>query len=412
MGWSALDLDRDENFTEAEAEMSPDVIGERVREARKATGLRQSDLSELTDLPASHVSDIERGAVKPTIPTLRKIGDALERPLVYFLQSAEDSPRSLGMVINISSVGGQAALRFAELVEEITAGDFRVRIYDHSRLGTAREQIEGLAEGAIDIYIDELLGYERYAELCGPVCVPFFFRDEGHYRRFLQSSVFEEHVYNKLLRNGIRLLRPVSSWGSGSFEVLLSSSPLISPSDLVGRKWRSYDSVAAIRLREALGAEPVVTEWADAPRAFRQGDLDAFLTPAIYLNALRPHEFARSATLLAYGYTLGLTVAVNDLAYRRMSPALQSALKEAAETAGAYCASLVEAETPAVLERLSRESGIPVIHPDRRLWRNSFEAAIHRVCEGGLLAPEMYAEIQALEERDDAVIEPSLLGRK
>ena len=199
-------------------------IGQRVRVARKAMDLRQADLSKRAGIPASHVSDIERGALTPTIPTLRKIGDALGRPLVYFLQATEDEPRSVGMVINISSIGGQAAVRFAGLVEEKTDGEHKVRIYGHSILGTASEQIEGLAEGAIPIYIDELLAFECVAELCGPICLPYFFRDKDHYHAFLQSAIFEEHIYGKLLKKGIRLLKPVSNWGSGSFEMLLSTA--------------------------------------------------------------------------------------------------------------------------------------------------------------------------------------------
>jgi TRAP-type C4-dicarboxylate transport system substrate-binding protein len=371
-------------------------IGQRIRDARRAMGLRQADLSQLTALPTSHVSDIERGSLIPTIPTLRKIGDALGRPLVYFLQATEDEPRAVGMVINISSIGGQAAVRFAELVEEKTGGEHKVHIYDHSKLGTARQQLEGLAEGAIDIYIDELLCFERFAELCGPVCLPYFFRDENHYRAFLQSDVFEEQIFEKLLEKGIRLLKPVSSWGSGSFEMLLSTDPLFTPADLVARKLRSYDSPAAIALRRALDAEPVVVEWAEAPQAFKDGRIDTFLTPAIYLNALRPYEFAKHATLLSYGYTLGLTVAVNDDAFRRMSPDLQSALVESAQETGAYCTPLVNEQTKFTLERLPTEFGLPVIHPDQQAWRRTFDAAICTICDDRLLPRNLYEALQNL----------------
>ncbi len=358
--------------------------------------LRQADLSKRAGIPASHVSDIERGALTPTIPTLRKIGDALGRPLVYLLQATEDEPRSVGMVINISSIGGQAAVRFAELVEEKTDGEHKIRIYGQSILGTASEQIEGLAEGAIPIYIDELLAFECIAELCGPICLPYFFRDNDHYHAFLQSAIFEEHIYRKLLKEGVRLLEPVSNWGSGSFEMLLSTDPIFSARDLMGRKFRSYDSPAAIALRRSLGAEPVVVEWANAPQAFREGRIDTFLTPAIYLNALRPYEFAKNATLLAYGYTLGLTVAVNDRAYRRMSPDLQSALIEAAQEAGTYCTPLVNEQTTFTLERLPTEYGLPIIHPDQNAWRQSLDVVIRQICEGGLLPRKMYEEIQSL----------------
>ncbi|MCK5314959.1 MAG: helix-turn-helix transcriptional regulator [Anaerolineales bacterium] len=49
-------------------------IGHRIREARKSMGLRQSDLSAATGFPTSHLSDIERGVITPTNPTLHKIG--------------------------------------------------------------------------------------------------------------------------------------------------------------------------------------------------------------------------------------------------------------------------------------------------------------------------------------------------
>ena len=185
-------------------------------------GLRQSDLSAATGLPASHLSDIEREVITPTIPTLHKIGQALNRPLEYFLQLHDGEPRSIGMVIHRTPVGGQVAAKLAELVEDKTGGDIKLRIYHNAAEVTVRDLVEGLVEGAIHIYIDEPLGFERYAELCGPVFLPYFFLDRAHYHRFLRSTIFKELIYQKLLDNGIRLLNPTSNWVCGSFEVLFS----------------------------------------------------------------------------------------------------------------------------------------------------------------------------------------------
>ena len=371
-------------------------IGYRVRAARKSMGLRQSDLSDITGLPASHLSDIEREAITPTIPTLRKIGQALNRPLEYFLQGDDDRPRSMGMVIHKTSIGGQAAARFAQLVEDKTNGDLRLRIYHCAALGTAREQVEGLAEGAIHIYIDEPLSFERYAELCGPVFLPYFFRDREHYHRFLRSTIFEEHIYQKLLDNGIRLLNPASTWECGSFEVLFSIDPIFTPKDLVGRRFRSYASDAAAALRQALGAEPVLVEWQGTYEAFKQGLIDALLSPAAYFDSLQLHKLARYATLLSYGYTLNLTVAISEREYRKLSPTVQQVLTEATEEAGVYCTQLANEQTVIDLEHLSEEHGLPVIHPDPKAWRTSFAAAIRQICDEGLLAREMYEELQSL----------------
>lgn len=372
-------------------------IGDRVRSARRALNLRQSDLSEMTGLPASHLSDIERGVLIPTIPTLQKISGALSRPLIYFLQNEADRRRSMGTVIHLSSIGGQAALRFAQLVEEKTGGEFNLRVYHHSLLGTAAEQVDGLAEGAIDIYIDELSSFERYAPLLGPVCLPYFFRDADHYRRFIESDICEEHVHRALLAHNIRLLRPVATWDSGPWEVLLTREPVFAPEQLAGRRFRSYQSEAAIALRHALGAEPVVVEWAVTPRAFEQGLVDAFLIPASYLESIDLGRFAEYATLIDYGYTINLSVAVNEREYRKLPPDVQTVLAEAASEAGEFCSQRVRESTRQALDRLTEDHGIPVIQPDREAWRAAFDAALRHICvEEGLLSREMYDALQSL----------------
>lgn len=373
-----------------------ETIGRRIRAVRRSLNLRQVDLSEMAGIPASHLSDIERGVLTPTIPTLHKISEALNRPLVYFLQADGDQRQAMGMVIHLESLGGQAARHFAERVREKTGGALNVRLYHHSQLGTAFEQVQGLAEGAIDIYVDELLSFERYAPLCGPVCLPYFFRDRAHYNRFLESGLFEQLINQKLLDNGIRLLRPLVSWESGSYEMLLTDSPVFTPGELAGRRFRSYNSSAATALRTALGAEPVVVEWARTPDAFCEGKIDTFLVPAAYLDSIEPQAIAEYATLLDYGYTINLSVAVNEREYQKLPPDVQAALNEAAQEAGVLCTQMVNERTAAMLEGLAR-SGLPVIHPEQAVWRAAFDDAIRRAClDGGLMAPDLYKELQSL----------------
>jgi transcriptional regulator with XRE-family HTH domain len=40
---------------------NPDIVGRRIRRLRKARGLTQAQLAELTDLPQSQISQIESG---------------------------------------------------------------------------------------------------------------------------------------------------------------------------------------------------------------------------------------------------------------------------------------------------------------------------------------------------------------
>lgn len=374
----------------------PYHIGARIRETRKSLGMRQSDLAERTGLPASHLSDIERGVLVPTIPTLHRIGHALGRPIEYFLQEYEGWRRSMGMVIHATSIGGLAASRFAQQVEERTRGQVKLCVYHHAALGTAWEQLQGLAEGAIHLYVDEPLSFELYAELCGPVFLPFFFRDRDHYHRFLSSSFLETEIHRKLLDHGIRLLNPASNWECGSFELLFSQEPIFTPEDLKGRKWRSYASKAAVALRRALGAEPVVVEWEQIDEAFQNGRIDTVLVPSAYFSSLDLCNQARHVTFLSYGYTLNLTVAMNEREYRKLPPDIQQVLMEAVEETGLYCSQLARERTVVELQELVQVQRVPVIYPSQELWRDRFSAAIRQICDQGLMSRELFEQIQRL----------------
>ncbi len=57
-------------------------------------------------------------------------------------------------------------------MKDKTEGDIKLRIYHNAAEVTARDLVEGLIEGAIHIYIDGPLGFERYSELCGLAFLP------------------------------------------------------------------------------------------------------------------------------------------------------------------------------------------------------------------------------------------------
>lgn len=57
------------------------AIGQRIREARRAAGLTQDQLGELTDLTRVTISNIERGRRAALIDSLLLISDAVRVPL-------------------------------------------------------------------------------------------------------------------------------------------------------------------------------------------------------------------------------------------------------------------------------------------------------------------------------------------
>ena len=65
------------------------AFGQAIYAARKARGLRQADLAELSGIAQADISRIERGQIAPTTPTLLKLADALGAQIQFVLPTGD-----------------------------------------------------------------------------------------------------------------------------------------------------------------------------------------------------------------------------------------------------------------------------------------------------------------------------------
>lgn len=65
------------------------ALGERLKQARNTLGLTQGQVSELTNLGSSTLSEFESGTREPKLAQLKRLADAYRRPLDYFLADSE-----------------------------------------------------------------------------------------------------------------------------------------------------------------------------------------------------------------------------------------------------------------------------------------------------------------------------------
>lgn len=61
-------------------------VGRKVQEFRQAKDISIKNLSEITNITSSMISQIERNQVNPSINSLKSIAKALDIPLYYFFQ--------------------------------------------------------------------------------------------------------------------------------------------------------------------------------------------------------------------------------------------------------------------------------------------------------------------------------------
>jgi transcriptional regulator with XRE-family HTH domain len=104
-------------------------IGVKIKQQRKKMGLSLRDLAERVDLTASFLSQIERDIASPSIESLRKISQALNVPVFYFLFE-QDGPSPVvrknqrrTMTLPDSSINYQLLTPNAERKLELIIGE-------------------------------------------------------------------------------------------------------------------------------------------------------------------------------------------------------------------------------------------------------------------------------------------------
>lgn len=69
-----------------------DAIGPKVRDLRQRAGLSLQQLARRADVSAAAIHKVERGDMVPTITTLLKLAEALERPIGHFVGDGDPAP--------------------------------------------------------------------------------------------------------------------------------------------------------------------------------------------------------------------------------------------------------------------------------------------------------------------------------
>lgn len=371
-----------------------EVIGKRIREARKARGWNLDDLSRRVGISVAQLSKLETGRANFNVPALMKVGKGLDRPIGYFFQTDSEMPRCLGTLVPPWDAEGRAIDYFADLVRQETESQFSIEVFSASQLGSAVGQLDGLMNGLIDMFVESLNFCEGFADPIRVASLPYCFNDDAHYDRFLKSPLFDEEVRQVLRGRSIEVLNPEWNWKRGPYVVVVSRGPIASPEELRGLRVRCYESEIMVQFLERLGAIPIVIPWGETYEAFEKGEFDAMLTNLSHVVSMRFTRIAPYVTLLAYR-PLDLALAVNSQKYSMLAPSLQKALHDSAIIAGERCTALVqqaEDDLPALLE----EDNAMVMRVAVKPWRDRSRSIIRELERDGLWRPGLFDEIQRL----------------
>lgn len=277
-------------------------------------------------------------------------------------------------VVATDTPKGKAAEYFAKKANELTKGKVKVEVYANSALYKDKEEMEALQIGAVQMLAPSLAKF-------GPLGVkefevfdfPFIFDDTAALHKVTQGPIGAA-LLAKLERKGIKGL---TYWDNG-FKSFSANTPLKTPADFKGKKFRIQSSKVLEEEIRALGGLPQVMAFSEVYQALQTGVVDGTENPISNFYTQKMHEVQKHLTITDHGY-LGYAVIVNKKFWDELPADVRGQLEDAMRQATFYANQIAQDENDKSLESVKKSGKTTVYVPTKqeRLALKKAMAPVH-----------------------------------
>ncbi len=265
---------------------------------------------------------------------------------------------SVSTVLSDAFPWGQAATKWAELVNERSEGRITLRVYDNAQLvaGDQTKEFSAMRSGLIDMAVGSTINWSPQVPELNLFSLPFLMADNADIDAITQGEA-GTMVFKAIEKRGVVPL----AWGENGFRELSNSKqPIRTPEDLKGMKIRVVGSPLFQDTFSTLGANPTQMSWADAKPALTTGAVDGQENPLSVFDVSRIDQVDQKYLTLWHYMADPLIFAVSPNVWKGFSAEDQALLKQAAYDAGQW---EIETSRAAEAERLAtiRSRGVDVI---------------------------------------------------
>ncbi len=247
-------------------------------------------------------------------------GDKQEKIVVKFTHVvAESTPK------------GQAALKFAEVLEEKSGGLFEVQVYPSSQLYGDKEEQEQLLANNVQFIAPSVTKLVTLNPAFQLVDMPFLFKDRAQAYRFFDGEAGQDLLHS-LEPHGILGL---AWWANGFKHFTNSKRPLKAPEDFKGLKFRTQSGGVLDEQFKALGAGSQTLAFSEVYQALQNGTVDGQENTFNNIDTQKYVEVQKYLTISNHG-RLDYVVLTNTTFWNSLTEEQQQMIREAMAEATEY----------------------------------------------------------------------------
>ncbi|MEX3018234.1 TRAP transporter substrate-binding protein [Kluyvera sp. STS39-E] len=266
--------------------------------------------------------------------------------------AAEKVTLKLAHNLERSHVVHQAFEEMAKEVKQQSNGKMTIRIYPSSQMGSARETMELLQNGALDITKGSASDLESFDNIYAIYNLPFLFNDQAHFNKVVFGEVGKEIMESTKDKGFFALSAYVA--GTRSF---YAKKPITKPEDLKGLKIRVQASPTTIKMVELMGGSPTPISFGEVYTAMQQGVVDGAENNVPSWVQTRHIEIAKVFSEDEHASIPDFMV-ISTKTWNKLTPEQQQILAKAAKASEAYQQTLwdkIDADTRAQAKAMGGE---------------------------------------------------------
>ncbi|WP_242656208.1 TRAP transporter substrate-binding protein [Desulfofundulus thermosubterraneus] len=225
---------------------------------------------------------------------------------------AEDTPK------------GQAARRFARLVQERTGGRVEVQVFPNSVLYKDGEELDALQKGAVQIIAPTTSKLSSLAPQWQLLDLPYLFENEEQVHKALDGEIGKK-LFATLEPHNIH---PLAFWDNGFKQMTNSKRPLVHPRDFAGLTFRVMINSRVLEEQfRSLGANATQMPFSDVYGALSGNQVDGQENTMSNIYSQRFYQLQPYMTVSNHGY-IGYVVLTNAAFWRSLPPDIREIIEE------------------------------------------------------------------------------------
>ncbi len=225
---------------------------------------------------------------------------------------AEDTPK------------GQAAKRFAELVEKRTGGRVEVQVFPNSTLYADGEEMKALINGGVHIIAPSTSKLGDTFPRWQLFDMPYAFQTSSQIHDAMKGNIGKT-LYGDLEKGGIY---PLAFWDNGFKQISNRVRPLVHPSDFNGLTFRIMINSKILEDQfRLLGAQPIQMRFNEVYGALSSGVADGQENTMSNIVSQKFYEIQPYLTVSNHGF-MGYVVMADRNFWLGLPPDIRSKLEE------------------------------------------------------------------------------------